>query len=115
MYTKDQNHNENIIHSYFEQTKNIVLNENLSLQTEEEQKKYIKNKIMSDPFRANPTSCHIEMMSKSKGQLESILLMEKLMKFLIMQRIRYFFLESLSKILDILRLKLEICFAKSSF
>lgn len=32
---------------------------------------------MSDPFRANPTSCHIEMMSKSKGQLGSILSMGK--------------------------------------
>ena len=70
---KCQDHNVNVIHNYFEQTKKPILNDEINLQTEQEQKKFVQDKIISDPFRTNPTACHVELLSKSKGQLGSIL------------------------------------------
>ena len=69
---KCQDHNVNVIHNYFEQTKKPILNDEINLQTEQEQKKFVQDKIISDPFRTNPTACHVELLSKSKGQLGSI-------------------------------------------
>lgn len=67
----------NASHSHFEQAKNAIKSDQINLQTEEEQRKFIKDKILADPFRVNPTTCHVEMISKSKGQIGGILSMGK--------------------------------------
>ena len=64
-------------HRFRLEINNTINNEAFSLDTEEDQKKFIEQEVISDPFRVNPTTCHIQMHKKSNGKVGGILSMQK--------------------------------------
>ena len=64
-------------HKFRLETNNTISNETLTLDTEEDQKKFIEQEVISDPFRANPTTCHMQIHKKTNGKVGGILSMQK--------------------------------------
>ena len=64
-------------HKFYNEFNNSISSLSINLETEDQQKKFIKDKISSDPFRATPSNVHFEIHDKTKGTLGSILTMQK--------------------------------------
>jgi len=84
-------------HRFRLEINNTINNEAFSLDTEEDQKKFIEQEVISDPFRVNPTTCHIQMHKKVMVKLEESYQCKKLDKLSIVEKINLYFLESLLK------------------
>ena len=66
-----------IDHKFYNESKNSISSQDTNLETEEQQKQFIKDKVSSDPFRTTPSNVHFEMHDKTKGTLGNILTMQK--------------------------------------
>ena len=66
-----------VSHKYHSEANKIISNDALPLDTEEDQKKYIEQEVVSDPFGTNPIICHMNMQKKNNGKIGGILSMKK--------------------------------------
>ena len=66
-----------IDHKFFNETKSKILDKDLNLETEEQQKRFIQNKVFIDPFRTNPSGVHYQIHEQSQGTISNIITIEK--------------------------------------